>query len=349
MNVSGKTLAYQPRQISKIDADIFRELIFSQRALAVFPKDPSKKICFFEADSSKVIDKKFSFSLKVGQQKVDLSIELKPETPVVKRLEEVGGLESLPEEFRVALMTFASREIIDALEHLFQLPVVVWNVANDQEEACTKKELYFEIRDAHHVCEARASITLSMPLLERVLAIAQKTPMLKSRSLTEEILEGAVFIGSATISLEDWKNLHPGDLIVMQESSALTTGQGKCLIKKSGIIPMAFKPDFFKSLVLPLKTVFSTGVKLVLPAAEQQEDQKNSDSASIPLKLNFSAGLVSLTIEEAFQLIKTKSLAKPFQLLRPLKIFIQEQIVGTGELVKIGEQYVVAVTQITLS
>ncbi len=115
------TIPYKPHEVSKIDAAIFRELIFSKRSLAVFPKDPSKKIHFFEGSSRAVIEKSVSFAFQVGEQKVDLNLELKPGTPLVEHLNEVGGIESLPEEFRVALMTFASREMIDALEHLFQL------------------------------------------------------------------------------------------------------------------------------------------------------------------------------------------------------------------------------------
>jgi len=346
MNVSAKTNPYKPREISKIDAAIFRELIFSKRALAIFPKDPDKKISFFEASSSDGIDKKFSFSLQVGQQKVDLSIELKPGTPLAKRLEEVGGLESLPEEFRVALMTFVAREIIDVLEQLFQLPVTMSNTPNTQEEASEKKELYFEVLDSQSTCEARASIILSVPLLERVLTLAQETPMVTSHSLTGKILEGEVFIGSATVSLEDCFRLRPGDLIVIQEPSAITTGQGRCWIKKSGIIPITVKPDFFKPLVRPLGNFFPPDVKPARAAIEEEEEEKNRSSSSIQLELNFSAGLTSLTIEETLQLMKTKVLEKPFQLLKPLKIFIEEQVFGTGELVEINGRYALAITQL---
>lgn len=351
MNLSEKTVPFKPREISKIDATIFRELIFSKRLLAIFPKDHAKKIRFFEANSSYGIDKKFSFSLQVGQQKVDLSIELKPGTPLFKRLEEVGGIESLPEEFRVGLMAFAGREIIEVLEQLFQLPVTIWNAANTQEESSEKKELYFEVLDPQGTCEARASIILSLALVERVLALAQETPMLRSLSLKGELLQGEVFIGSTTVSLEDWKRLRPRDLIVIQEPSALKEGQGKCLIKKSGVIPIAVKPDFFKPLLLPLENL-----PLVVQShscqggdpSHEVEEKKRALSTSIPitLELNFSAGLVSLTIQEALQLMKTKVLEKRFQLLKPLKIFIQEQVVGTGELVEINGLYALAITQL---
>ncbi len=337
---------YKPREVSKIDATIFKELIFSKRSLAVFPKDPSKKIRFFEGNTSNVIEKRFSFSLQVGQQKVDLSIEFKPGTPLAKRLEEVGGLEALPEEFRVALMTFVTQEIIDSLEHLFQLPITGWDGTKKEEEVSERKNLYFEILDAGGHPEARASMTVSISLLERVLEIAQKVPTLKNVSLTGEYLEGEVFIGGALVPLEDWNKLKPGDLILIQEPSALTTGKARCLIKKSETIPMMVDPNLFKTLVVSMEKIFPMGLKPVSPLPELQEEQKNSTLISIPLELNFSAGLVSLTIEETLQLIKTKSLKKPLQLSRPLKIFIQEEIVGTGELVEINGCHALAVTQL---
>ncbi len=342
------TIPYKPREVSKIDATIFRELIFSKRSLAVFPKDPSKKIHFFEASSPSVIEKSISFALQIGQQKVDLAIELKPETPLFKRLEEVGGIESVPEEFRVAMMTFAGREVMDVLEHLFQLPVMMWDAAKEKEEEVEKKDLYFEILDSNATCEARARITLSMPLLERVLAVAKEAPMLKERSLSGELLQGEVLIGSAILSPEDWKSLVPGDLIVIQEPSALATGQGRCLIKKSGVIPMVLNADLFKSLLLPLEKIFPAGMKPSPPVPEEQGEQQkeNSSSPAIPLELNFSAGLLSLTIEEVLQLIKTKSIEKPLQVSRPLKIYIQERIVGAGELIEINGRYALVVTQL---
>lgn len=368
MNASEQVLPYKPREVSKIDDAIFRELIFSKRAFAIFPKDPAKKIRFFEASSSNAIDKKFSFSLEAGQEKVDLSIELKPGTLLFKRLEEVGGFESLPEEFRLALMTFVSGEIVEALEYFLQLRVTTLNAAQEQERSGEKKELCFEILDANDLCEARASIMLGLPLLERVLAAAQKIPMLKKKSLTGGLLEGEVLVGSATLSLDDWKSLKPGDLIIIQEPSALATGQGRCLIKKSGIIPMVFKENEFKSLLLPLDNFFPAAAK-PSPSASQEvklegsieqgaasgkqlASTSTSDATcpevttAITLELNFSAGLLSLTIEEALQLIKTKSIEKPFQISRPLKIFIQERVVGTGEIVEIGGRYALVVTQV---
>ncbi|MBX9577263.1 MAG: hypothetical protein K2W97_02165 [Chthoniobacterales bacterium] len=345
------TIPYKPREISKIDDAIFRELIFSKRSLAVFPKDPSKKIFFFEASSPAVIEKSISFALQVGQQKVDLSLELKPETPLVRRIEEVGGIESLPEEFRVALMTFAGREVMDALEHLFQLPVMVWDPAKEKEEEVEKKDLYFEILDSNASCEARARITLSVPLLERVLAVAKEAPMLKESALSGELLQGEVLIGSAILSPEDWKSLVPGDLIIIQEPSALATGQGRCLIKKSGVTPMVLKADQFQSLLLPLEKVPLLSPRDPSKGGDPSleiEEKNGSLPTSIPitLELNFSAGSLSLTIEEALQLIKTKSIEKPPQVSRPLKIFIQERVVGAGDLVMIGGRYALVITQL---
>jgi len=349
------TIPYKPHEISKIDAAIFRELIFSKRSLAVFPKNPSKKIHFFEASSFPVIEKSVSFAFQVGQQKVDLTLELKPGTPLVERLNEVGGIESLPEEFRVALMTFASQEIIDALEHLFQLPVMAWDTTKKQEEEGERKDLYFEVLNADGVSEARARMTLGVPLLERVLAVAQQAPMIKENSLSGELLQGEILIGKAILSLEDWKNLVPGDLIVIEEPSALATGQGRCLIQKSGVIPMILQADLFKTLILPLEKMplllqrnpsEAGGASHEVEEKNEEKTTELSTSLPITLELNFSAGLLSLTVEEVLQLIKTKSIQKSFQVSRPLKIFIQERVVGAGELVEINGRYALAITQL---
>lgn len=340
------TTPYKPRDILKIDAAIFRELILSKRALAIFPKDSSKRIRFFESTSSGSIDKHISFLLKVGTQKVDLSIELKPETLLFKRIEEVGGVESLPEEFRTALITFAGKEIIDVLENLFQLPVAIWSSTDRQKEPAETKELFFEILGANDQCEGRASMILEISLIERILAVANETPIIKNNLLTGELLQGELLIGSATLTLRDWQRIKPGDLIVIEEPSALTTGQGKCLIKKCGIIPIILKPDYFKPLILSLEKIFPNGFKGVPPAAEQSSLKENTLDPSIPLELNFSAGLISLTIDETLRLVKTKSLQKPFQTLKPLNIFLREQVVGTGELLEINGRYAIAVTQL---
>ena len=378
--ISKQPLPYKAPQISKIEATIFRELIFSKRALAIFPNDPAKTIQFFDAASSPSIEEKFSFSLKVGEEKVDLSIELKPETSLAQRLNDVGGIDSLPEDFRVALMTFASREISSALEKLFQLPVIVWD--NEKIEEAEKKDLFFKILNSDGSCEARARISLSLPLLDRVLAVAKEIPMIKENSLPGELLQAEVLIGSATLSYEDCKILTPGDLIIIEEPCALTRGEGRCLIKKSGLFPMVLKPEFLKSLVLPIekmpvllkapphenedasqevevakeseKSLVSTADSLTSstfnqPAATPHVLKEHLGSreatASISLELNFSGGSLSLTIDEALALIKTKSLEKPLQVSRPLKILIQEQTVGSGELVAINGRYAVMVTQ----
>lgn len=344
---------YKPRELSKIDASIFRELISSKRTLAVFPKNPSKKIRFFEANAAPKIEEQFSFSFQIAHQKVDLVLELKTETPLFKRLEEVGGFESVPEEFQVALMTFASEEIIDALTSLFQLPVTLWKTSHDQEIVSEKRELCFEIIDAQTLCEARAKIVLSTTLVERIIAVAQQVPMANHHSLGAVVLKGDIFIGSALLTIEEGALLHPGDLIVLQDPSSLTTGQGAFFMKESGEIPLSINPDLIKTLVLPIEQVFPNGIVPALSSIEKTSEKeavpekRESEKSLITLELHFSAGLLSLTMEEVLQLAKGKVPEQPLQLVHPLKIFVQGELAGAGELVEIGGRLALAVTQLT--
>jgi hypothetical protein len=368
------TTIYKPRELSKIEATIVKELFVTNRLFPISPKDPSKKIRFFEPASAVPIEQYFSFSLKVGQHKVDLSVELKPETPLMARLNEVGGLEFLPEEFRVALMTFASRKIIDAAAHLFQLPVTTWDATTEQEEGIEKRDLSFELLNVDAACEARGKMKLNVPLLERLLEAAKKIPILKKQSLSGELLQGEIVIGGAAVSPKDWKSVVPGDLILIQEPSALTTGEGRCLIKKSVALPIMLPIAILKPLLSPLKkTVPSTEKPLSPPSdhgthsditssapsvspppatlqktSEHQCQSQPEDclSSSLLLEVSFSAGLLSLTMEEVLELLKTRSVKKPLPLLKSLKILIQQQPVGVGELVEISGRYAVVVIQL---
>ena len=337
-------ITYKPLEISQADVDIFNELILSKRLLGGVPHHPDKKLRFFQ--ETDIAASSFVFSLNIDQEKMDIYIEPGLKSSLTQRLKDVGGIESVPEEFKNSIMAFCSREIIDILEYCLKLPITLWNSSQNSENSGEKKNLYFEVLGANSVSEARGKMSLSLPLLKRILSFASQFPIKERANFSQHLFDGNLIIGSTTLTLDDWNKLAPGDLIFLSEPSALSSGEGKFSIKKNITLPVLFDPKQFKPLVLTLEEMFPTGFKTNPPSLLEPTTILPEADKAFSLEITFSAGKVSLTLDEIIYLSNSKEIKNPIQVVRPLEILVQEELLGMGELVNISDHYAIVITQL---
>ncbi|HLB33264.1 MAG TPA: hypothetical protein VJK54_03410 [Chthoniobacterales bacterium] len=363
-------IPYKAPELSHDDIDVLNELILSKRLFSASKKNSSQKIRFSPSSPQWIGTGGFSFSLTVDQQEVDLLLEPTLGSTLAQRLQELGGVESFPEEFRVPMMALINKEVLDAFENLIQLPVAL----SDKKESSIpqdKKELYFEVLNEHSISEARGKITLPLSLLKKIISLASHLPSMKDASPSHQVFQGDLIIGKTQLPLAMWEKLAPGALLLLDEPSAMTTGQLKFLLQRGDAIPLKFDLQKLSALVQPLAEISSLiqksfseqnikttmKPKSVFKLAEADEGQ-GVDGATKPftasvefedrfLDFEFSTGTLSLSLDEILSLIKTGTVAKSIPLLRPLKILVQGKLGGAGELIKIKDRYALFITEWT--
>lgn len=342
--------AYKPAQISQCDVDILQELILSKRLFGISKSDSSLKVRFVNSFSSFIPAADFSCSLSVNKKRVDIVLEPIAESPFIQRLQKLGGIESFTEEFRDSVIALCAQEIINSLESFFQLPISLWDETNKEEQPSQKKTLYFEAINKKSAVEIRGKMTLPITLVKKVISLASELPYKESPIFANRPLEGELIIGSVKVPYHQWEKLEAGSLIFFDEHSAIVTGEGGFLLKHGKMLSLVFDQEQLKSLALPLTDMTSSNF---IPA--HQGSLKNNESKMLPEKegvsmmveLAFSAGTISLSIDEIINLDSNSSLANPLNLSRPLKILAQGEIVGAGELIEINRQYASFVTQLS--
>lgn len=343
---------YKPLELAQSDVDILDELILSKRSFGLSKSKPSLKVEFIRP-SSKRDHFSFTCSLNINQQQVDLALEPAVSSFLAKRFKELGGLESLPAEFHDSLIALSSKEVIDALEALFQVPVALWESGHNRETELEKKSLFFKVLNDQSAVEAYGKITLSLELIEKIISLAAQLPTKEITLLSGCVLKGEICIGHTTIASDSWQHLSAGAFLFLDEPSALMTGQGNFLLKHGEEMTINIDQEKLQALIVPLQEVSSSGVSsfIASPEEDQQKEeekrfiQENSLETS---DLVFSVGTLSLSIEEIINLATTPMLDYSIDFMRPVKILVQGEKIGAGEIVEINGRYALFITQLSL-
>ena len=343
--------AYKPLALSQCDVDLRSTFIFPKRLFTLSEKDSSQKICFVSSTTQQPKENFFVLPLKIDQQKIDLTLDPALESPLIKRLSEFGGLDAIPEEFRTAMRAYCSQEIINTLETIFQLPISLWEENPPQETPVLDgKVIQFEVLNDDSQVDTRGSMTLPPSLLKNFVSFGAQFPLQQEPQLTSYPLDGEFIIGSAQLSSSQWNSLTSGALVFLKEPSALTSGDAHLMLEKSEKIPLSFDLKLLEPLILPLAKAASSGF-----TPEPLVEEKGHSSSKSPLKdtenpgmieLAFSAGTISLTIDEILHLTETKTLPRPVKIFRPLSILVQGEAIGAGELVELHGQHAIFITQL---
>lgn len=343
--------SYKPHQLSRFDAAVLQELILSKRIFSLSSAPSSQKIRFLREGAFPQNSFSFPIALNVNKERVDLRLQPMAGSSLMQRLSDLGGIEALPNEFAEALRAFCSKEIITAFANFFQSSATLWK-EGDATETPTK-ELFFEINKANATVEVQGSIKLPFSLLEKLLSLATAIPVAPSRHFNTASLRGEIIIGSASLLLTDWEKLTPGALVFLQGPSAITTGEAFFYAEKDQKIPILIEKQHIKSLLRPLTKLsfapFVPADSLEKALANPHEKKSELPQQVMPMELSFSAGAISLTLEEILLLSKNKKSPQPVVLSQPLTMLAQGRAIGLGELVSIGDQYAVFITQLTLS
>ncbi len=177
-------------------------------------------------------------------------------------------------------------------------------------------------------------------LLNKLISLAAKIPGAKEAHFKTLSLKGDIIVGNASLSLEDFKKLTSGVLVFLQEPCPIITGEASFFFEKNKQIPIAIDLKQLAQLAIPLAKISFA------PFTPNAPLELDSTTKSITVELSFSAGSISITLEELLLLAKNKTTNQPITLRQPLKILAQGKHVGTGALTSVNGQYALFITQI---
>ena len=341
---------YKPHQLSQCDIDILQELILSKRVLPLSKEAKSQKIRFLRATSFTEKNPHFSIALNINKEKVDLTLQPTLESSLARRLLELGDIEGLPQDFLAAIRAFYSKEIINAFEIFFELPIALWKEEDSIPANSETRELFFELIHDDLVVETQGSIKVPLFLLNKLVSLATHLPAVKEFHFKNLSLKGEILVGSASVLLDDLKQVVPGALIFLQEPCPILTGEAFLLFEKNQKIPILIDLKQLTQLAAPLAKIsfapFTPNAPLEPEKEHIQSKELDSVKESITVELSFSAGTISMTLEELLQLAKNKKTNQHLSLVQPLKILLQGKHVGTGELTSVHGQYALFITQL---
>ncbi len=338
---------YKPREFSQDDVDLLEELIFSQRLFPI--KKTTQSIRFLLSLEPDALADAFTLFFKSGEEFLSLVLKPSSGSNFSKLLLQYGGEENIPHDFLLALRAFLSRQIIDALEEFFQIPLSL--IEEKEAKTDPRKKIYFQIIDEHSELQFQGAIEIPSSLFPKLITAARSLPRVERGDLASFTFQGEVLLGHTSISITELKKLLPGDLIFFHEPSAFAHGEGFFCFSHGEKIPLQLQSKQLEALIQPFKEVLLVDfLPAPLPERKEKIDPSAEELASPveEIELTFSAGTLSLSMEEINQLVKTKKLSQlPLQ-KNPMKLLVQRTLVGTGSLVEIHGQHALFLTQLNL-
>jgi flagellar motor switch/type III secretory pathway protein FliN len=341
---------YKPAQLSQCDIDVLQELILSKRVFPVFKENKSQGIRFLRGNSFTKKNPHFSISLDINKEKVDVTLQPTLESSLAHRLLELGDIESFPHEFVAAIRACYSKEIINAVESFFEMPIGLWTEGGAPLPTTETRELFFEFIQNDSVVETQGSIKMPLVLLKKLLSLATEIPAMKDVHFKNLSVEGEILVGTVSLSLENFKKITPGALLFLKEPCPIVTGAVFLLFEKNQKIPIVIDLKQLTQLVIPLPKISFAPFTPDPPLGPDKEDVCNeevdSEKKSITMELSFSAGAISITLEELLLLAKNKKMNQPVTLRQSLKILAHGKHVGTGVLTSVHDQHALFITQL---
>ncbi|MFZ4115106.1 MAG: hypothetical protein ACOYK6_00105 [Chthoniobacterales bacterium] len=342
---------YKPLELSRCDVEVLEELIFSKRLFSL--AEASQKMRFVLPPESSSQEFDFFLSLKTGEYPIHLALKPTSESDFIKCLSEFGGKEAIPKDFLTAVTAFCSRKIVHAIETFLQLPVSLTEETPSDDTASEAKKIYFEVINDHSAVEIQGEIKLPLLLLQKILSMALQLPRAERSDLAGFFFQGELVVGTATLSPKQLSKLMPGDLVFFQEPSACSNGKSFFYFNKGQRVDFLLDVKQIQSLIHPLEKVALSGfVPSNISAVEEKMNVSEQELASletlVKIELAFSAGTVSLSMDEVIHLAHTKKLPHVPHLSGPIKMLAQGTFIGTGELVELHGQHAIFITQLNL-
>ncbi len=321
------------------------------------------------------------FKIKLSDHILWLSLEKLPPLSYFSEKFEGVDLQSLPEDIRSVVLEACFKNVLDAVEEELGVVVSIESFVQDHPGNDFDDELPFSVYIEGIQLPVRGSLHMEGPSLEFLAALLERSSYIQRNQFTTIDIPLYVIIAEENLSLTEVRDLEVRDILLLSDENFIANGSCKVVIGnyliydgvlENGIITLEnlmdervdndslyqdasyeFEEDDVEDADFQDKEVIKKS-----PAAseedqvENEEDEQEADVnidmpkelADISIHIVFEVGQKHLPIKELQSLKAGYTFELDNSADRPVTIRANGKVIGTGELLKVGDRIGVRVT-----
>ena len=316
-----------------------------------------------------------SLHLKVGKTNLWVALQEMPENWVFPTHHVAVNLQALSPSFLTIVLETALAELFVQIETSLQVSVrieqVLFSAPPEEGETCRAS---FTIRQEEGPVQLRGYLLLPARKLSKLAQWVKRCPRVDQMQRFGDIpLFFRIILGQISLSREEYKSLALQDIILLNERHQCWVVLGKqlcmlALLEGKRVKIKQKMDDFLDNLEdleenlpdeeVPLKqeptdeeeSDASSPEEVVEP--EEEEDDFSEEKArnpleNIPVQLLFEAGKKQIALRELGSINPGYTFELDSAVERPITIRANGKIIGTGELVEIGDRIGVRILEFT--
>lgn len=235
-------------------------------------------------------------------------------------------LKALPQAVAKSIIEGAFLEIVESLENVFRQEITLKSIEFGAAQAPYAERLEFAVIESNHRSTIIDGALFIPETLLPLFAEAWQELPLKAPEKTNLLVEGLALleIGRQTLTLGEYRSLRVNDIVLLGEGPHFQEGEVWVSFSEDQVFQANWQRG---KLTLESPLLFQT---LSL--------NSSMDIERIPLDLQFVVGQKKLTLQELRALKPGYSFDFPASLEGPVKLMVNNQLVGTGEVVMLEDR-----------
>ena len=248
-------------------------------------------------------------------------------------------IKTVDDDIKAALFEFLIKDYINKAGEILDANIVV----DDYIDKNTLKEYGFHINFDLATNNGLCNMTLHTKSADAIEAISQKIrsncKLETHHNITNKaFLRSAFVIGFSTLSVEDLNNLQLGDAIIMD----------KCFIDSNSLI-LTTEDKVFKGNVND-NSFCITGIYNMTETNDTRSDDTTIESlGELKVKIHFELESCLMSIDDLSALQEGSVIDLQDNDLTCVNISCNNQIIGQGRVIALGDRYALEITSLKLS
>lgn len=320
------------------------------------------------------------FKIKLSDHTLWLSLDQLPPLSYFSQKFEGVDLQSLPEDIQAVALEACFKNVLDAVEEELGVVISIESYEQNHPGNNFDDELPFSVRIEGIELPIHGALHMEGSSLEFLAALLERPSYTRKNHFTAIEVPIYAIIGEETLSLKEFKNLDLRDILLLEDENFVANGSCKVVIGnylmyggvlENGTLTLenlmdervdndslyqdaSYDFDDEGDMDDDISLEDEEAVKNTSANNQQEEfedEEKPStqgqipkEMADIPIQIVFEVGQKHLPIKE-LQSLKpgfTFELENPAE--RPITIRANGKVIGTGELLKVGDRVGVRVT-----
>jgi len=343
-------------ETSKESLRLYNDTVGTARLLPFSFRDETYHLHFIQEDPS--YEAQIYFKIKEDEKVFWMGLSpLLPISTFKTDLSNVS-LKDLPPDVAAMLLESLSAELFESLEKSLRAKLSLEAIRFEHPEDPFDHVLYFNILDTSGQIAYSGHFSASSFMLEYWVSHLKATPSQEKTHFEKAPYTGLITAGRTTLSRSDFNNLHPNDIILLDDGEAF----------KNQILTLRFSPQ------LAFKIQYNNGTATVTHMTDIPEDNpaetpessaeeemtaevtkpqantQNTHAPSInelPVHLTFEVGRKELSLSELKGIDQGYSFELESPTAKPVTIRANGTPVGFGELLDVAGKVGVRVIEFT--